>query len=157
MPQPEQTRAPLMTGGLNHGNTGGPKKDKISTWVYSQAEEPPEPPPIMPTVIDMPPDAAAAAENAHSLSSDEEARRAARRRARQRAKYGDVPDREVGDDVRSRRRESRREGVKSSSGSGDYERDRGMRSQHGSRHGGAPAPPGSGAKKSSWFKKLTSF
>lgn len=157
MPAPEQTRAPLMTGGLNHGNTGGPKKDKISTWVYSQAEEPPEPPPIMPTVIDMPPDAAAAAENAHSLSSDEEARRVARRRARQRAKYGDMPDREVIDDVRSRRRESRREGVKSSSGSGDYERDRGMRSQHGSRHGGAPAPPSSGAKKSSWFKKLTSF
>jgi hypothetical protein len=45
--------------------------------------------------------------------------------------------------------------VKSSSGSGDYERDRGMRSQHGSRHGGAPAS--SGAKKSSWFKKLAGF
>jgi hypothetical protein len=45
--------------------------------------------------------------------------------------------------------------VKSSSGSGDYERDRGMRSQPGSRQG---APPSSAAKgKSSWFRKLTTF
>jgi hypothetical protein len=44
--------------------------------------------------------------------------------------------------------------VKSSSGSGDYERDRdrGMRSQ-GSRQG---APPTS-AKKPSWFRKLTNL
>jgi hypothetical protein len=49
--------------------------------------------------------------------------------------------------------------VKSSSGSGDYERDRGARS-HGSRHGDREreraAPPNSGGKKS-WFKKLTTF
>jgi hypothetical protein len=38
----------------------------------------------------------------------------------------------------SRHRGSRREGVKSSSGSGDYERDRGMRSHPGSRHDGGP-------------------
>jgi hypothetical protein len=45
--------------------------------------------------------------------------------------------------------------VKSSSGSGDYERDRGMRSQPGSRQG---APASSAAKgKSSWFRKLTTF
>lgn len=157
VPAQERTRAPLMSGGINHSNTGGNKKDKISSWVYSQADEPPEPPPIMPTVIDMPPAAAAAAAdaaNAHSLSSDEEARRAVRRRARRRAKYPDMPDEEI-DDLRSRRRDGRRDGVKSSSGSGDYERDRGMRS-HGSRHG-VPAPPSSGAKKSSWFRKLTNL
>jgi hypothetical protein len=44
--------------------------------------------------------------------------------------------------------------VKSSSGSGDYERDRGMRSHPGSRHG---APPSSGVKKPSWFRKLTNL
>jgi hypothetical protein len=42
--------------------------------------------------------------------------------------------------------------VKSSSGSGDYERDR-ARSRPGSRQ---EAPPGS-AKKSSWFRKLTNL
>jgi hypothetical protein len=138
-----------MTGGINHGNTGGPKKDKISSWVYSQSDDPPDPPPVVETVIDMPPAAATAADaaNAHSLSSDEEARRAVRRRARRRAKYGDMPDEEI-DELPSRR-QSR---VKSSSGSGDYERDRGMRS-----HGSRGAPPSSGAKKSSWFKKLTTF
>ena len=142
-----------MTGGVD--KRGNPK-DKTSSWVYSQADEPPEPPLIVPTFIDMPPAAVDAADalNAHSLSSDEEARRAVRRRARLRAKYPDLPDEEI--DLRSRRRESRRDGVKSSSGSGDYERDRGMRS-HGSRQGGAPAPPGSGAKKSSWLRKLANF
>ncbi|KAJ5740766.1 hypothetical protein N7493_000638 [Penicillium malachiteum] len=139
---------PAMTGGLP-----GRPKDKTSSWVYSQADEPPEPPPLVPTFIDMPPAAAAAAEglNAHSLSSDEEARRAVRRRARRRAKYGDIPDEEI-DDMRSRRRESRRD-PKSSSGSGDYERDRGMRSR-GSRQ---DAPPSSGTKKSSWLRKLANF
>jgi hypothetical protein len=131
-----------MTGGLNHGNTGGPKKDKISSWVYSQSDDPPDPPPFVETVVDMAP---ADQVNAHSLSSDEEARRAVRRRARRRAKYGDMPDEEI-EELRSRR-QSR---VKSSSGSGDYERERGMRS-NGSRHG---APPSSGAKKPSWFKKI---
>lgn len=147
---PEPTREPLMTGGLNRGGGGG--KDKISSWVYSQSDEPPEPPQIVPTLIDLPPLAADDAGNAHShsLSSDEEARRAVRRKARRRAKY----EEEI-DDARSRHRGSRREGVKSSSGSGDYERDRGMRSQPGSRHGGAP--PSSGAKKPSWFRKLTNL
>jgi hypothetical protein len=138
----ERTRTPRMTGGLNHGNTGGPKKDKISSWVYSQSDDPPDPPPFVETVVDMAP---ADQVNAHSLSSDEEARRAVRRRARRRAKYGDMPDEEI-EELRSRR-QSR---VKSSSGSGDYERERGMRS-NGSRHG---APPSSGAKKPSWFKKI---
>ncbi|KAJ5714120.1 uncharacterized protein N7483_011301 [Penicillium malachiteum] len=140
---------PAMTGGLL-----GRPKDKTSSWVYSQADEPPEPPQLVPTFIDMPPAAAAAAAeglNAHSLSSDEEARRAVRRRARRRAKYGDIPDEEI-DDTRSRRRESRRD-PKSSSGSGDYERDRGMRSR-GSRQ---DAPPSSGTKKSSWLRKLANF
>ena len=144
---PEQPRAPVMSGAVN-GNQGDKKKDKISSWVYSQADEPPEPPPIMPTVIDMPPAAAAEAEagNGHSISSDEEARRAVRRRARRRAKYGDMPDEEV-DDIRSRRREARP--MKSSSGSGDYERERGAKSRH--------APPSSGGKKSNWFRKLTNL
>lgn len=143
-PEPESTRPTPMKPGAG--------KNKTSSWVYSQADEPPEPPPIMPTVIDMPPAGATnEAGNGHSLSSDEEARRAVRRKARHRAKY---PDDEV-DDTRSRRRGSRREGVKSSSGSGDYERDRGMRSQPGSRQG---APASSAAKgKSSWFRKLTTF
>ncbi|KAJ5620352.1 hypothetical protein N7510_004336 [Penicillium lagena] len=76
---PDTAPPPQMSGGLNHGV---PKKDKISSWVKSQADEPPEPPPIMPTVVDMLPQAAAAAEgNERSLSSDEEARRALRRKA----------------------------------------------------------------------------
>lgn len=144
---PEPTREPLMTGGLQ---PGGGREDKISSWVYSQADEPPEPPPIVPTFIDMPPLTTADGGNAHSLSSDEEARRAVRRKARRRAKHSE----EDVDDARSRYRTSRREGVKSSSGSGDYERDRGMRSQPRSRQG---APPSSGAKKPSWFRKLTNL
>jgi hypothetical protein len=32
-----------MTGGLNRGEGA---KDKISSWVYSQSDEPPEPPEI---------------------------------------------------------------------------------------------------------------
>lgn len=143
---PEPTREPLMTGGLNRG---GGAKDKISSWVYSQSDEPPEPPQIVPTLIDLPPLAADDGGNGNSLSSDEEARRALRRKARRRAKY----EEEI-DDARSRHRGSRREGVKSSSGSGDYERDRGMRSQPGSRQG---APPSSGPKKPSWFRKLTNL
>lgn len=144
---PEPIREPLMTGGLNRG--GGPK-DKISSWVYSQSDEPPEPPQIVPTLIDLPPLAADDGGNAHSLSSDEEARRALRRKARRRAKYEEEME-----DARSRHRGSRREGVKSSSGSGDYERDRGMRSHPGSRQD-AP-PPSYGAKKPSWFRKLTNL
>lgn len=136
----EPVRAPYMSGGNG--------KDKISSWVYSQADEPPEPPPIMPTVIDVPPPAEGTG-NAHSLSSDEEARRSARRKARRRAQA------EEEEDARSRRRGSRREGVKSSSGSGDYERDRDRaRSQPGNRQG---APPPSAKKSSSWFRKLTNL
>lgn len=140
---PELTREPLMTGALNRG---GSAKDKISSWVYSQGDEPPEPPQIVPTLIDLPPLAGDEGGNAHShsLSSDEEARRVLRRKAHRRAKY----EEEEIDDARPRHHNSRREGVKSSSGSGDHERDREIK----------PAPPSADAKKpTSWFRKLTNL
>lgn len=129
---------PVMSGG----------RDKTSSWVNSQATDPPEPPPIVPTVVDAPP----GAENTHSLSSDEEARRRMRRLAHKRAKYPGLPDEEI-DEIRARRRESRRAeraAIKSSSGSGDCERERNGRAYDDRR-----AQP-TGLKRMSWFKKLTS-
>ena len=136
---------PTMSGG---------RKDKISSWVYSQADEPPEPPPIVPTVLDMPPPPGEPI-NGHTISSDEEAKRDLRRRARRRAKYPGLTDGEI-DDVRSRQRDARkaeRDGVKSSSGSGDYDRDRSHRPYD--RYGAMP--PTSGAKMPNWLRKFTNF
>lgn len=131
----------------------GARRDKTTSWVDSQAADPPEPPPIVPTVLDVP--LPPGDQNAHSISSDEEARRALRRRARRRARYPGLNDEEI-EELRARRREARRsDRAKSSSGSGDYERDRGMRSYDG-RYPAVP-PPTSGAKMSSWFKKLTNL
>lgn len=130
---------PMMTGG---------RKDKISNWVDSQATDPPEPPPIVPTVLDVPPNSGEQA-NVHSMSSDEEARRELRRKSRRRARYPGMTDEEI-DEMRARKRE----GMKSSSGSGDYDRDRGARYDRYDRY--AP-PPNTGGKMPNWFKKLTSF
>lgn len=129
---PEATRAPPMMSGNKH--------EKISSWVHSQADDPPEPPPVTPTVLDVPPPAGEPL-NTHSVSSDDEARRDLRRRARRRAKYPGLTDEEI-DDLRARRRRGERDGIKSSSGSGEYDRDRGY------------APP-LGPKVPNWFKKLT--
>jgi len=66
-----------------------------------------------------------------------------------------MADEEV-EDMRFRRRESRRprEGVKSSSGSGDYERENGIRRRESMYEPSSRAPS---AKRASWFKKLTSL
>lgn len=120
----------------------GNKHQKISSWVDSQADDPPEPPPITATVIDMPPPPGEQL-NTHSVSSDDEARRDLRRRARRRAKYPGLTDEEI-DDMRARRRRGDREGMKSSSGSADHDRDRG--------YGPPPGP-----KMSNWFRKLTNL
>lgn len=133
---------PVMSGG----------KDKTSSWVHSQATDPPEPPPLVATVIDVPP--GPDAQNGHSLSSDEEARREMRRLARRRAKYPGLTDEEISE-RRARRREGyrgERDGIKSSSGSGDYERERGSRA-----YDGRNAPPTSGTKRTSWLKRLTTL
>lgn len=142
---PEEMRPPPMIP--------GGRKDKTSSWVNSQASEPPEPPPIVPTVLDMPPGPGEHLNEAHSISSDEEARRDLRRKARRRARYPGLTDQEI-EEVRARKREARRSerGVKSSSGSADYERDRGMRYERYDQ-----PPPSSGGKLPNWFKKLTSF
>lgn len=126
--------------------TGG--KDKTSSWVHSQMAVPPEAPPIVPTELDLPPGA-----EAHSLSSDEEARRKLRHQARRRTKQPGLTDEEM-EDVRTRRRESKRADHKSSSASGDYDRDRGSRAV-GGRYG--PRQANGGEKRTSWFKKLTSL
>lgn len=125
-------------------------RDKTSSWVNSQATDPPEPPPIVPTVVDLP---GADATNAHSLSSDEEARRRMRRLARRRAKYPGLTDEEI-EEIRARRRGQRkaeRAAMKSNSGSDDDERERSSRAfddRHAHQTGG-------GLKRMSWFKKLT--
>ncbi|KAE8416155.1 hypothetical protein BDV36DRAFT_213047 [Aspergillus pseudocaelatus] len=142
---PEETRpAPMMPG---------QRKDKTSSWVNSQASDPPEPPPVVPTMLDMPPAPGEPMDGAHSISSDEEARRDLRRKARRRARYPGLTDQEI-DEVRLKKREARRSerGQKSSSGSADYERDRGMRYDRYDQ-----PPPSSGGKLPNWFKKLTSF
>lgn len=134
---------PVMSGG----------KDKTSSWVHSQATDPPEPPPIVATVVDVP--QGVDAQNGHSLSSDEEARREMRRLAKRRAKYPGLTDDEIAE-RRARRREARRaerDGIKSSSGSGDYERERGSRA-YDSRY---YVPPASGTKRTSWFRRLTTL
>lgn len=130
---------------------GMPGKEKTSSWVNSQVLDPPEAPPIVPTVLDMPP----SNENGPSLSSDEEARRRIRRQARRRSKYPDMADEDV-EELRSRRRESRRvrEGAKSSSGDGDFERENGMRRRDSAYEPPSRAPS---TKRTSWFKKLTSL
>jgi hypothetical protein len=130
-------------------------KDKTSSWVDSQMTNPPEAPPIVPTVLDVP--AGHEAAHSHSLSSDEETRRRMRRQARRRAKHPGVPDEEI-DEIRSRRRADRRterDGMKSSSGSGDYERDRSSRARE-ARDGPYASRPAS-SKRTSWFKKLTTL
>lgn len=126
----------------------GARKDKTSSWVDSQADEPPEPPPIVPTVLDMPPGPEDEIPG-HTMSSDEEARRELRRQSRRRSKYPGLDDQEIGD-LRARKREDRRaerENGKTSS-SGDYERDRGMKYN---RYGAEPP------KRPGWLKKLTTF
>lgn len=130
---PEASKAPPVISGNKH--------EKISSWVNSQADDPPEPPPVTPTVLDVPPPPGEPL-NVHSVSSDDEARRDLRRRARRRAKHPGLTDEEI-DDLRARRRRSERDGIKSSSGSGDYDRERGY------------APP-LGPKVPNWFRKLTS-
>jgi hypothetical protein len=125
----------------------GARKDKTSSWIDSQADEPPEPPPIVPTVLDMPPGPEEQVQG-HTMSSDEEARRELRKQARRRSKYPGLDDREI-EDLRARRREARRaerDGVKTSS-SGDYDRDRGKYDRY----------PNEPPKRPSWLKKLTSF
>ncbi|KAF7118258.1 hypothetical protein CNMCM5793_007674 [Aspergillus hiratsukae] len=142
---PEPVRPPPMMSGA--------RRDKTTSWVDSQAADPPEPPPIVPTMLDVP--LPPGDQNAHSISSDEEARRALRRRARRRARYPGLDDEEI-EELRARKREARRsDRAKSSSGSGDYERDRGMR-PYDARYPPVP-PPSSGPKRSSWFKKLTNL
>ena len=126
-------------------------KDKTSSWVNSQMTDPPEAPPIVPTVVDLP----APAADAHviSLSSDEEARRAIHRRSRRHSKYHGHTDAEV-EERSTKRREARRterEATKSSEDSGDGDR-YGVDGRH--RHA---AVNGGSAKRSSWFKKLTSL
>ncbi|KAE8353285.1 hypothetical protein BDV28DRAFT_148226, partial [Aspergillus coremiiformis] len=131
----------------------GGRRDKTSSWINSQASDPPEPPPIVPTVMDTPPGPGEPMNGAHSISSDEEARHDLRRKARRRARYPGLTDQEI-EEVRARKREARRSerGVKSSSGSGDYERDR------GAKHDRYDQPlPISGGRRPNWFKKLTGF
>ncbi|KAL4935449.1 hypothetical protein BDV06DRAFT_228817 [Aspergillus oleicola] len=126
----------------------GARKDKTSSWVDSQADEPPEPPPIVPTVLDMPPGPGEEIPG-HTLSSDEEARREQRRQTRRRSKYPGLDDQEI-EELRAKKREARRaerENGKTSS-SGDNERDRGMKYD---RYGDE-AP-----KRPSWLRKLTTF
>ncbi|PTU22499.1 hypothetical protein P175DRAFT_0490961 [Aspergillus ochraceoroseus IBT 24754] len=134
----------------------GARKDKTSSWIDRQVDEPPEAPQIVPTVLDMPPGAGEPL-NGHSMSSDEEARRQLRRQARRRSKYPGLDDREI-EEIRERRREARRaeRGAKTSSGSGDYERERGPR--YDGRYAPEPPPPAyANAKRPSWLKKLTTF
>lgn len=132
---------------------GMPGKEKTSSWINSQITDPPEAPPIVPTVLDVPPSNGNGP--AHSLSSDEEARRRIRRQARRRSKYPDMADEDI-EEMRSKRRESRlpREGAKSSSGSGDYERENGIRRRDSTYEPVSRAPS---SKRTSWFKKLTSL
>ena len=137
-PEPERG-PPMMSGG---------RKDKTSSWVHSQASDPPEPPPVVATVVDMPPGPGEPAQ-ANSVSSDEEARRELRRRARRRARYPGLTDQEI-DELRARKREARRS--ERSSGSADYERVRGMRS-YDDRY----APPVNGPRMPNWFKRLTNL
>jgi hypothetical protein len=123
-------------------------KDKTSSWVNQQMAVQPEAPPLVPTMVDVPP---AAEAHSHSLSSDEEARRKIRHQARRRTKHPGPTDEEM-EDLRPRRRESKRADHKSSSASGDYDRDRGNRA-FGGRYG--PRQVNGGEKRTSWFKKLT--
>lgn len=124
---------PLMSGG---------RRDKISSWVHSQADDPPEPPPIVPTVLDVPPPAGEPL-NTHSISSDEEARKDMRRKAKRRSRHPGPRD-EDATDARARKRESRKSAA-----------------VHETRHEGSsgsgaedhypPQPVGFGK---SWFKKF---
>lgn len=126
---------PLMSGG---------RRDKISSWVHSQADDPPEPPPIVPTVLDVPPPPGEPL-NTHSISSDEEARKDMRRKAKRRSRHPGPRDDDMGD-ARARKRESR----KSAAVRHDTRRD-------GSSGSGAedhypPAQPMGFGK--SWFKRF---
>ncbi|BDD54821.1 hypothetical protein MAP00_000402 [Monascus purpureus] len=141
--QRRRSHVPDNTGGVPPMAAG--RADKISSWVYSQADDPPEPPPVVGTVVDDP--LSTTTPHTHSLSSDEEARRRIRRHARRRSKYPGMTDEEI-EEVRSRQRAARRaerDGVKTSSGSGDYEREERGRSSRI-----FDLPP-----VANWFKKLT--
>ena len=91
-----------------------PPANKTSSWIHSQADEPPEIPPVAGTILDP------SGEKPRAIDTDGEGKRSNRRRD----KDTGITDVEV-DDNRARRKGSRREEGKSASGGSDErERDR---------------------------------
>ena len=143
--------------------------DHTSTWVNSQIIEPPPPPPIEPSVIDPTPVTNGGDGGVDDGDSfvEETPRRAPRHSSRRQSKYAGMGPDEV--DERRRRRESRRvdkEAVRSSEGSGDGDRYARRKSDYSGgyteRAGGVKTfdgrtANGAGAKRASWFKKITNL
>lgn len=117
--------------------------DHTSTWVNSQIIEPPPPPPIEPTVIEPPPVLGPEVED----DDLEETRRAKRKSSRRRSRYADA----VGEEEGERRRRRRDREVRSSEGSEGARRGGGVRSPAGARS------PEGGARRASWFKRVTNL
>lgn len=142
--------------------------DHTSTWVNSQIIEPPAPPPIEPSVIEPVPatNGDDGGVNEGDSVAEETARRAPRRSSHRQSRYADMGPDEV--DERRRRRESRRidkDAVRSSEGSGEGDRSARRKSEYsggyaekaGVRTFDGRAANGAGAKRASWFKKITNL
>ncbi|KAI4122317.1 MAG: hypothetical protein LQ347_006542, partial [Umbilicaria vellea] len=142
--------------------------DHTSSWVNSQITEPPPPPPIEPSVIDPIPATNGDDGGANDGDSvvEETAQHAPRRSSHRQSRHADMRPDEV--DERRRRRESRRldrEAVRSSEGSGDGDRyarrkseySRGYAEKLGARTFDGRAANGAGARRASWFSKITNL
>jgi len=143
--------------------------DKTSSWVHSQADDPPEAPPIEPTIVDVPGPAVGAGGYDDGLSAEEDARREIRHKAKRSSKYAGMTDKEV--DERRRRKDQRKaekEQLRSSEGSEGNERERDRDRDRGSNRRSTYVDSGAerlverpslGAvgKRGSWFKKITNL
>lgn len=143
--------------------------DHTSSWVNSQISEPPPPPPIEPSVIDPIPATNGDDGGVNDGDSvvEETARHAPRRSSHRQSRHADMRPDEI--DERRRRRESRRldrEAVRSSEGSGDGDRYARRKSEYsggyaekvgGARTFDGRAANGAGARRASWFKKITNL